>query len=159
MSIIVNPPGSERFNVQCDRNGFVGTNGQVYNYSDNNHALAGPSAVLGGAVAVTLPNLVSSTTTAAYCNIILNTNGVQVCTLVAPQTGRDEGKVLRWLSNHAQAHTITLQGGATYNAAAGGHTIATFGGAIENSLTLTALASPAGTAAWYVTAQSGVTFS
>jgi hypothetical protein len=74
--------------------------------------------------------------------------GARAVTLAAPTTGTDDNKMLTVYALTAETHAITITGSAGATAT----DVATFAGAVGNSITLRAYA-----AKWYTAGVSGVT--
>lgn len=83
--------------------------------------------------------------------LLARTAGAAATTLAAPTAGTDDGKVLHLLATTAQAHTVTVAGGANGGGAAAD--VGTFGGAIGDCVTLVAY-----NGVWYVLSNTNVTF-
>lgn len=82
--------------------------------------------------------------------VTLNKAGVLAATLAAPTDVTDDHKELVVVSLSAQAHTVTHTPG--FSGAGAGKDVATFGGAVGDSITLVAF-----NGAWHVKALNGVT--
>jgi hypothetical protein len=81
--------------------------------------------------------------------VIITKPGVCVLTLAAPTGGTDDGKQLTILSATAFAHTVT-QAAPGFNAGGGASDVATFGGAIGDSIEVVAYG------VWYVKTKTNV---
>jgi len=86
---------------------------------------------------------------------VLTKAGVGVMTLAnpisgQPESGGDDGKILRIMSTTAQAHTVTNPAG--FNNGGAASDVATFGAAIGNNMVVLAYQGR-----WYVVSQVGVT--
>jgi hypothetical protein len=155
LDTVSNPPSDFKQYLVCDRNGAVGPQGECYNWNLTSHQLAGPiTASSGSSFPITNANLVNTPTLTAYCNVVLIYASAVNVPLGAPLSGRDDGKILRFISATPHAHTVVLQGGIEYNGSSGTHATATFSTNIEDSLVLLAWQGN-----WYVISSNGITFS
>jgi len=76
--------------------------------------------------------------------------GVAAMTLAAPTAGTDDGKILRIVATTANAHTVTQTTPGLNNLGTSGD-VATFGGAVGDSLTLVAY-----NGIWYILGKTNV---
>lgn len=83
--------------------------------------------------------------------VILTKGGVAVMTLAAPVAGTDDGKILRFVTTTAQAHTVTFPSGKING---GALTVATWTAAIGNGMEIIAYQG-----VWYTISTKGVTIS
>jgi hypothetical protein len=86
--------------------------------------------------------------------VILNKGSAIAATLANPTATTDDGKLLQIMAITAQAHTVSNVGGAGFNGAGAGSDLATFGGAIGDSLILLAYQ-----AKWYILNSINITLS
>lgn len=105
-------------------------------------ALAVTGAITGGSVAAGVQNPVELAGTngaiAAKTGVVMLTKaGVAAMTLAAPTAGTDDGKVLVIVAATANAHTVTQTTPGFNNAGTSGD-VATFGGAIGDSMQIVA---------------------
>lgn len=75
--------------------------------------------------------------------VFLNKAGVLAATLASPTSGADDNKELTIIAMQAQANTVTLTAG--FNGGGTASDVATFGGAIGDSMTIVAYKG-----VWYV---------
>jgi len=105
-------------------------------------ALAVTGAISGAGIAAGIQQPVelgaASGAIAAKTGIVMLTKaGVAAMTLAAPVAGTDDGKVLTIVAATANAHTVTQATPGFNNAGASGD-VATFGGAIGDSMQIVA---------------------
>lgn len=70
--------------------------------------------------------------------VVLISGVAHAVTLADPTTGTDDGKVLHFRSETAQAHTINNSAGSGFNGAGATKDIATLGGAIGDGISVVA---------------------
>jgi len=124
--------------------------------SDLNNSMSAAQAVnLGNVIATVAPDTTQAMTANGAITIksgivTLSKSSVLAATLADPTAGTDDGKELFIIALTAQAHTVTSA--SSFGGGGSSYDVATYGGAIGNTMTLKAF-----NGKWYVKSLFAVT--
>ncbi len=110
-----------------------------------------PHAPLNGAIVTVTADGAIAIPPDAITTYNITKGGAAAMTIVDPAAG-DDGKVLRFVSSTAQAHTLSNGAGSGFNAGGAGSDVGTFAAAIGNGITIQAFGTK-----WLVIANTNVT--